>query len=119
MNHVDPEGQAVPSTPESTTKPESAPAPKKERVFIGTGLFWGLLVGVLLAVSIIILAAQNTERTTIEFLSWSYSTPLIAVILGALLTGVVLDELAGLVYRARRRRTLSERDELRRLHTDS
>jgi uncharacterized integral membrane protein len=91
--------------------PEVAP----ERVFVGTGLFWGLIVGVLLAVAVVILAAQNTGRTTISFLGWDFSTPLIVLILGALLVGVVVDEIFGLVYRKRRRRTLSDRDELERL----
>jgi uncharacterized integral membrane protein len=86
----------------------------KQRVFVGTGLFWGLVVGVLLAVAVLILAAQNTASTTIAFLSWDFSTPLIVVILGTLLVGVIFDELFGLVYRARRRRTLGDRDQLKR-----
>jgi hypothetical protein len=40
---------------------------------------------------------------------------LIAVILGALIAGVVFDELFGLVYRARRRKTLSDRAQLNRI----
>ncbi|HEU4319236.1 MAG TPA: lipopolysaccharide assembly protein LapA domain-containing protein [Acidimicrobiia bacterium] len=87
----------------------------RERVFVGTGLFWGLIIGVLLAVAVVILAAQNTDRINVSFLGWDFSTPLIAVVLGALLIGVVVDELFGLVYRKRRRRTLRERDELQRL----
>jgi uncharacterized integral membrane protein len=86
-----------------------------ERVFVGTGLFWGLIVGVMLALGVIILAAQNTDTVTIFFLAWDFSTPLIVLILGALLIGVVLDELLGVVYRKRRRRTLGEREELKRL----
>ncbi len=86
-----------------------------ERVFVGTGLFWGLIVGVVLALAVLILAAQNTTNVTISFLGWDFSTPLIVLILGALLIGIVLDELFGLVYRKRRRRTLRERAELKRL----
>jgi uncharacterized integral membrane protein len=86
-----------------------------ERVFVGTGLFWGLIFGVILALAVIILAAQNTDTVTISFLAWEFSTPLIVLILGALLIGVIVDELLGLVYRKRRRRTLRERDELKRL----
>lgn len=119
-NDVDAEGQAGSSTPDTAPEPEqkTAAAVEKERVFIGTGLFWGLVFGVLLAVIMIILAAQNTDNTTITFLDWDFSTPLIAVILAALLVGVVLDELFGLVYRTRRRRTLTDRKELERLHTN-
>jgi uncharacterized integral membrane protein len=94
---------------------KSAPVAAQERVFVGTGLFWGLIVGVVLAVAMIILAAQNTDNVTISFLGWEFSTPLIVLILGSLLIGIVLDELFGLVYRKGRRRTLRDRDELKRL----
>lgn len=89
--------------------------PIGERVFVGTGLFWGLIAGVILALMVLILAAQNTGTITVSFLEWDFSTPLIVLILGAVLIGVVVAELFGLVYRKRRRRTLNERDELRRL----
>jgi uncharacterized integral membrane protein len=121
MNDVDADGQAGSSTPGTAPEEEqkTAAAPEKERIFVGTGLFWGLVFGLLLAIVMIILAAQNTDDTTIKFLGWDFSTPLIAVILAALLVGVVLDELVGLVYRVRRRRTLTDRKELERLHTNS
>jgi uncharacterized integral membrane protein len=94
---------------------KTAPTATRERVFVGTGLFWGLIVGVVLAAAVVILAAQNTDTSTISFLAWELSTPLIVLILGSLLTGIILDELFGLVYRKRRRRTLRDRDELQRL----
>ncbi len=56
----------------------------------------------------------SPDRATIAFLGWDFSTPLIAVILGALIAGVIFDELFGLVYRARRRKTLSDRAQLNR-----
>ena len=99
------------ATPSEKTVPMAA----RERVFVGTGMFWGLIVGVILAVAVVILAAQNTGTSTTSFLGWDFSTPLVVLILGSLLTGIVLDELFGLVYRKRRRRTLSDRDELQRL----
>ncbi|HEX2420422.1 MAG TPA: lipopolysaccharide assembly protein LapA domain-containing protein [Acidimicrobiia bacterium] len=98
-----------------TSSDQAAPIASRERVFVGTGLFWGLIIGVVLATAVVILAAQNTGAATITFLAWDLSTPLIVLILGALLTGIVLDELFGLVYRKRRRRTLRDRDELARL----
>jgi uncharacterized integral membrane protein len=98
-----------------TTIDKTASVATRERVFVGTGLFWGLIIGVVLATAVVILAAQNTDTSTISFLAWDLSTPLVVLILGALLTGIVLDELFGLVYRKRRRRTLRDRDELARL----
>jgi uncharacterized integral membrane protein len=95
-------------TPETTGRVPAATNAHDERI--------------LLAVAVIILAAQNTASTTISFLGWEFSTPLIVVILGTLLVGVIFDEIFGLVYRARRRRTLAERDQLKRINqanTDS
>ena len=104
-------GERPESLPDPTSEPmaKTSPAPETERVFIGTGVFWGLVVGLLLAAVLIILAAQNTDKVTINFLAWEYSTPLIAVILVVLLAGH-----EG-VIRARRRHTLTDRRELKRL----
>jgi uncharacterized integral membrane protein len=113
-----PEPPAAPVAEEPAVEAEPT-VPEQERVFAGTGLVWGLVVGVLLAVVILILVAQNTQNTTIEFLAWEFSTPVIVVILAALVVGVVVDELIGLLYRYRRRRTLSEREQLKRLQTRS
>lgn len=115
MSNQENTGEAAPSAATADESNQTAPEAMRERVFVGTGLFWGLIIGVLLAVAVVILAAQNTDRINVSFLGWDFSTPLIAVVLGALLIGVVVDELFGLVYRKRRRRTLRERDELQRL----
>ena len=104
---LSPDGIAVPTT--------TARAATKERVFVGTGLFWGLIIGVVLAIGVLILAAQNTASITVTFTAWDFSTPLIVLILGAILIGVVFAELAGLFYRSRRRRTQRDRDHLERL----
>lgn len=111
----DGEARQTSAKPVPEQRAEAVPETTRERVFVGTGLFWGLLVGIVLAVALVLLAAQNTDDTTIAFLGWEFSTPLIVVILGTLLVGVILDELFGLVYRARRRRTLGDRDELERI----
>jgi uncharacterized integral membrane protein len=104
---LEPEVMAAPST--------TAQGATKERVFVGTGLFWGLIIGVVLAIGVLILAAQNTASITVTFMAWDFSTPLIVLILGALLIGVVFDELFGLFYRTRRRRAQRDRDHLERL----
>jgi uncharacterized integral membrane protein len=104
---------ATPATP--------VPAPTRvevHRVFVGTGLFWGLVVGALLTVIVIILAAQNTQQVTVKFLPFEIGTPLIVVLLASLLIGVILDEIIGWAYRARRRRTLTEKEELKRLRAE-
>ena len=104
---------AMPSTP--------VPAPARvevHRVFVGTGLFWSLVIGALLTVIVIILAAQNTQEVTLKFLPFEIGTPLIVVLLASLLVGVILDEIIGWAHRARRRRILTEKEELRRLRAD-
>lgn len=103
-------------SPDGTGQPsKTARAAPKERVFVGTGLFWGLIIGVVMAIGLLILIAQNTGSITVAFLGWDFSLPLIVIILGALLIGVVFDELFGLFYRTGRRRTQRDRDHLERL----
>lgn len=105
--------------PEMASTPMPAPTRVEvHRVFVGTGLFWGLVVGALLTVVVIILAAQNTQQVTVKFLPFEIGTPLIVVLLVALLVGVILDEIVGWAYRARRRRTLTDKEELKRLRAD-
>lgn len=116
MSNSEIEEPAPSSDAEAVTESEkTASVAEPERVFVGTGLFWGLIVGVILALAVVILAAQNTGTVVISFLDWDFSTPLIVLILGSLLIGIVVDELFGLVYRKSRRRTLREREELKRL----
>ena len=91
----------------------------ERRVFVGTGFFWGLVTGVLLTAIVIVFAAQNTASIEVRFLGWKFATPLIVLILGSLLIGVILDEIAGVVYRRRRRRILNEREELKRLRKET
>jgi len=115
-----PPGGSGPSAtpPEPVAGPDQGLAPEKaERrpEFVGTGMFWGLVVGVLLAVFIITFAAQNTRDTTIRLIVWEWSSPLFVAILISLIVGIVLAEAAGLFYRSRRRRRLADKVELQRL----
>jgi uncharacterized integral membrane protein len=87
----------------------------ERKVFVGTGFFWGLVFGVLITAVVIVFAAQNTASIEVRFLGWRFSTPVIVLILGSVLAGIIIDEVAGLVYRRRKRRILNEREELKRL----
>jgi uncharacterized integral membrane protein len=82
---------------------------------VGTGLFWTLIVGCIVALAIIIFMAQNAASSRVNFLSLHFHLPLAVLVLAAVLAGVVVDELAGVAYRHRRRRRMGERHELRRL----
>jgi uncharacterized integral membrane protein len=116
----EPETESAPLVDTSAEQPPSPDAKLEvnaastERFFAGTGLFWGLIVGVLLATAVVILVAQNTGSISVAFLGWDFSTSLIVIVLVTLLVGVVLDELFGLVYRRRRRRVMNDRERLAR-----
>lgn len=84
----------------------------------GTGFYVSLAIIFLAAVTLLILAVQNTGEVTIEILSWEFDLPLFAVILGTALIAVVLDELIGVVWRRQRRTRLGERAELQRLRAE-
>jgi len=106
-------------TPEKKPQPSESgkkqPATEHAHEFVGTGVFWGLVVGVVLAIIVIVFAAQNTQAAVVKVLAWTWSSPLFVVILVSLIIGIVLDEIVGLVYRSRRRRRLVEKAELTRL----
>jgi uncharacterized integral membrane protein len=75
----------------------------------------GLIIGVLFGLAVIILAAQNTSHVGFRFLWWHARSPLVVIILGTALAGVVVDEVVGLLWRRRRRRRLAERAANRRI----
>lgn len=106
-------------------KPEPAKSPERSTAepapgaveYRGTGFYVGLVIILVAVVLLLILSVQNTRSVTLSFLGFDVEIPLFAVVIGAGLVAVVLDELVGLVWRSRRRRRLSERVELQRLRS--
>lgn len=88
---------------------------KPEKVYKGTGLYWGFLAVLVTLVALVILAAQNTAPVQFSFAVWELEYPLVAIILATIGFTVVLDEAVGFVWRKRRRRALADRQELREL----
>lgn len=84
---------------------------KEARGEISWGLGGSLLVALLLAVFVV----QNTADVEVKMLWWEWSLPLAVVIFGVAVLAVVLDELAGVVLRRRRRRRVADKAELERL----
>jgi uncharacterized integral membrane protein len=80
----------------------------------GTGFSATLIIGVVVAVLVIILAAQNTGHVRFHFLWWHVRSPLIVIILATALAGIVVDEVGGLFWRRRRRRVTRAGRRLRR-----
>lgn len=99
-----------------TTAPE--PQPATSTVYKGAGVRWGLLGGLLLAVLIVVLAAQNTASVEFAFLNFSFTAPLSAIILGTAVIAVVLDELAGWIWGIQKRRRLRNKAELKQLKAE-
>ncbi len=81
---------------------------------LGAGYSASLLVGILLTIVVIVAAVQNTEDAHLEFLAWDANAPLVAILLAAVLVGVVFDEIVGLLWRHRRRHQISMKEELAR-----
>jgi uncharacterized integral membrane protein len=81
-----------------------------ERVFVGTGWFWSLIIGIVLALAAVIFVLQNGDPVSVEFLGWEGQVSLAGLVLVVALASIVLDELFGAFYRQRRRRRLTERE---------
>jgi uncharacterized integral membrane protein len=87
------------------------------REYRGTGIYAAVVVGLLLALAVVILAAQNVDTVTLKWLAWDIDVSLTALILASLLVGAATAVIGGLFWRRRRRRVLTEREELRGLRS--
>ncbi|MEX2420011.1 MAG: LapA family protein [Acidimicrobiia bacterium] len=85
----------------------------------GTGFYASLVVALILAAALLIFAVQNTGTVTVEWLSFELTGPLFAWVIGAALLAIVLDELVGLVWRARERNRLTRLERHRRISADA
>ena len=86
--------------------------PGGRREFRGTGLHWSLIAGLVLAVAILIGIVQNSQQVELRYLAWSGHVPLFVILLATVVLVVALDEVVGLVWRWRRRRHLTQREEM-------
>jgi uncharacterized integral membrane protein len=86
-----------------------------QREFRGTGLYWSLLPGLILAIAILIGIIQNSQSVQLKYLVWDLNTPLIVVMLVTIFASVLLTALVGVAWRHRRRQQLTDRKELRGL----
>ena len=114
---MNPRDDSESSTPAQQSKPgQEAPPqkPGKQRVFVGTGWFWGLILGLLLAAAFVIFVFQNTQTVEVQWLGFTFTAPLIGLLLATALIAIIIDQVAGVLYRRRRRRVRSEREELER-----
>lgn len=73
----------------------------------GTGFYASVIASVIIAVAMLAFAVQNTDPVTVKWFGFEFTTPLFAWVAGAALLAVVIDELVGLIWRARKRGRLA------------
>jgi uncharacterized integral membrane protein len=100
-------------------EPEKPKPPEPEKVYVGTGVSWAIVLTVVLIAFIAVVAARNTAAVTVDLIFWRLEAPLISIILGTAAAAVILDELVGIIWRWRRRRLLKQREELKRLKKEA
>ncbi|MGD0040520.1 MAG: hypothetical protein ABSE84_08945 [Isosphaeraceae bacterium] len=66
------------------------------RQFRGTGLYWPLILAVVVALAIIIGIIQNSQGVRLKYLAWAGSLPLAGVLLTTIVPTVGLTSLVGM-----------------------
>lgn len=66
---------------------------------------WMMRMGAIVVVLglFVTLAWQNAETVEVEFLGWAFETPMIVLLIGSAVVGIVIWELAGFVRRRRKK----------------
>ncbi len=103
---------------EQSESPPPVPPARSDEIS-RTELSWGLGLALLLGLVVVVFAVQNTAAVDINFLGWTWQTPLAMVIFLVAVATAVTDELFGLVSRRRRRRRKAEKMELKRLRAET
>ncbi len=105
--------------PEELAEVPSPSEAQTKTVYRGSGVRWGFVVGLFLAVMLVILVFQNTAAVQFQFLWFDIETPLAALLIATAVLAAVADELVGLVVRSQRRKRLAEKEELEKLREQS
>lgn len=88
---------------------------ERVREFAGTGVFWAILTIILVSAAIVAVVVQNTHDVEFEFLWFDIETALLTIILVTALIAALATETVAAFWRSRRRKVLTEREELKRL----
>ena len=104
---ADPSPPPAPEAEPTTPPPAASGAPTKDplRRSRTSGAFVALVLLGLLLVLLIVFIAQNTQDVHVSFLTWDGTTPLAVALLIALVGGILLTAIAGLlrIWQLRRR----------------
>ena len=87
------------------------------REYRGTGFYWSLVGAAVMGVAILIGIVQNGQIVELKYLAWNVRTPLIVILLIAIIATAAFTELVGVIWRWRRRRQLSAHEELQDLRS--
>lgn len=85
----------------------------------GPGFAIAFVLFVLATLALVVLVWQNQDPVPLRWLWIDTEVPLFLIVLVTALVAVLLDELVGFIWRARRRRRLAEKEELKRLRAES
>jgi uncharacterized integral membrane protein len=81
--------------------------------YLGTGFYASVVASIAIAVAMLALAVQNTDPVTVKWFGFEFAAPLFAWVIGAALLAVIIDELVGLIWRARMRSRLTRAAQVR------
>lgn len=95
--------------------PDRKPDQRQNVSYKGTGFAWSWLGWLILAVAILPVVMQNTQIVQVRYLIWDIRIPLAAAFLAVAVIAEVATEIIGWAWRARRRRELAVRAELKEL----
>ncbi|MGA8015703.1 MAG: hypothetical protein WCB85_07280 [Candidatus Dormiibacterota bacterium] len=85
--------------------------PKDSRVrrqFRGTGLYWALILALVVVVAIIVGLLQQSPDVRVKYLAWSLNMPLAVVLPITMVLIVALASLVGVIWRSRGRHQLND-----------
>ena len=83
----------------------------------GPGFAIGFVLSIIVGLALVLLVWQNQEPVPLRFVGLEAQVPLFVIVLVTAIVAILLDEAIGLVWRRRRRRRLSEKEELARLRS--
>jgi len=108
----------TPSADVTVEEPGSAgkaPKPRKDVKYKGTGFAWTWLGWLIIVIAILPVIIQNTQIVQVRYLIWDIRIPLAAAFLAVAVIAEVATEIIGWAWRARRRRELAMKAELKEL----
>ncbi len=91
-----------------TQKPDTRPA----REFRGTGLYWSLIGAVIVVIVVLIGIVANLQSVEFRYVGVAARLPLSVILLITIAATAFLTAVVGALWRRRRRRQLTDREEL-------